>query len=136
MKQLLTLAAATLMLVACGDNPTAPVQAAPRMTPSALRLSAESGPARSELTLTISDVRERLIPLLENAAAAERLGALMTQTQAVVDQGDLDEAHRLLLDAQAVTDPNGDGTSAELGDPADVAVLRLTIENLAAATKS
>jgi hypothetical protein len=135
MKHPRTIAAVALLLAACSDNPVAPPMEVTRMTPSAARFSASGESAASELTPTIADVRERLIPLVQDAAASERLGSLMAQTQLLVDQGDLAEAHRLLLEAQSVVNPNGDGTSADLGDPADIAVLRLTLENLSAATR-
>ena len=135
MKHPRTIAAAALLLAACSDNPVAPRESATPMAPSSLRLSVASASAASELTLTISDIRERLIPLLDNAAASERLGTLMAGVQAAVDGGDVGAAHLLLLDARAVADPNGDGTTGDLGDAANVAVLRLTIENLVSATE-
>ena len=136
MKHPRSIAAAALFLAACGENPVAPKVEAAAMRPSTLRLSATSVPtaATSELDLTIADIRERLIPLLENAAASERLETLMAGVQAAVERGDIADAHRLLVDAQLVADPNGDATPGDLGDPANVAVLRLTLENLASAT--
>ena len=134
MKHPRSIAAAALFLAACSDNPVAPKLETASMAPSSLRLSATSAPAASELGLTIADVRERLIPLLENAAAADRIESLMAGVQAAVDRGDIADAHRLLVDAQLVADPNSDGTAGDLGDPANVAVLRLTLENLASAT--
>jgi hypothetical protein len=135
MKHPRTIAAAALLLAACNDNPTAPPVAG-RLAPSAMRLSVSDASATSEIGLTITDVRERLVPLLDNAVAAERLQSLMADVQAAVDSGDMAGAHRLLVDAQAVADPNGDGTAGDLGDPANVAVLRLTLENLSTATAS
>jgi hypothetical protein len=134
MKHSRSIAAAALFLAACGENPVAPKVESAAMTPSTLRMSATSVPAGSELDLTIADVRERLIPLLENAAAAERIESLMAGVQAAVDRGDIADAHRLLVDAQLAADPGGDATAGDLGDPANVAVLRLTLENLASAT--
>lgn len=136
MKHPRTIAAAALLLAACNDNPTAPPAADRSLAPSSLHLSMSTASASSELGLTITDVRERLVPLLENAVAAEHIGSLMADVQAAVDRGDVAEAHRLLLDAQAVADPNGDGSTSDLGDPANVAVLRLTLENLSTATGS
>jgi hypothetical protein len=134
MKHPRSIAAAALFLAACSDNPVAPKVETTSMAPSASRLSAINAPAASELDLTITDVRERLIPMLENATAAARIETLMAGAQAAVDGGDIAEAHRQLIEAQLLADPNGDGTAGDLGDPANVAVLRLTLENLASAT--
>lgn len=134
MKHPRTVAAAALLLAACSDNPVAPKEEATSLAPSATRFSMASVAAASDLGLTITDVRERLVPLLENATAAERLQSLMAGAQGAVERGDIAEAHRFLVEAQLATDPNGDGTAADLGDPANVAVLRLTLENLASAT--
>jgi hypothetical protein len=136
MKHPRTIAAAALFLAACGDNPTAPPAKATSLAPSSMRLSVIGAPEVSELGLTITDVRERLVPLLENAVAAERIETLMASVQAAVDRGDIADAHRLLGDAKLIADPNGDGLAGDLGDPANVAVLRLTLENLSAATGS
>jgi hypothetical protein len=136
MKHPRTIAAAALLLAACSDNPTAPPAVKRSLAPSRMRLSLSSAAAPSELGLTITDVRERLVPLLENPTAANRIEILMADVQAAVDRGDVADAHSFLVDAQAVADPNGDGSAADLGDPANVAVLRLTLENLASATGS
>jgi hypothetical protein len=136
MKHPRTIAAAALLLAACGDNPVAPPMEATRMAPSAARFSASEASAASELTSPIVDVRERLLPLLDDRAAAEQLESLMAEVQAAVDGGNTAEAHRLLVSAQLLVDPNRDGTSGDLGDPANVAVLRLMLDNLAAATAS
>jgi len=136
MKHPRTVAAAALFLAACSDNPVAPPVQTTSMAPSSVRFNVTNAASASELGLTITDVRERLIPLLENSAAAERIESLMAGVQAAVDRGDIADAHRLLVDAQLVADPNGDGTAGDLGDPANVAVLRLTLENLASATSA
>ena len=136
MKHPRSIAAAALFLAACSDSPVAPKVEKSSMAPSASRFSAINVPGASDLGLAITDVRERLIPLLDNATAAERLATLMAGAQAAVDAGDIAGAHGLLVEAQSVADPNGDGTAGDLGDPANVAVLRLTLENLASATNS
>ena len=136
MKHPRTVAAAALFLAACSDNPVAPPVQTTSMAPSSVRFNVTNAASASELGLTITDVRERLIPLLENSAAAERIESLMAGVQAAVDRGDIADAHRLLVDAQLVADPNGDGTAGDLGDPANVAVLRLTLGNLASATSA
>jgi hypothetical protein len=114
MKRPVTMAA-MLLIAACGENPTAPAVASSRPAPSAPSLSLAS---------------------LADARAAGELTVLVAELKSSVASGDVVEAQRLLTVARSTVDPNGDESTANLGDPADLAALRLTLANLAEAIGS
>jgi hypothetical protein len=137
MKHPRTVAAVALLLAACSDNPVAPVAEKSGFAPSANRsFSVASGSESTDVDLALADVCDRLVPLLTDASAAGQIAQLIADAKVSVEAGDVAAANRLLVEAQRAADPNADGTPANLGDPADLAVLRLTLENLVAATGS
>ncbi|HEU4723403.1 MAG TPA: hypothetical protein VFS59_18735 [Gemmatimonadaceae bacterium] len=135
MKRPVTMAA-MLFAAACGENPVAPEAAPLRPAPTAPSLSMAGSVAPSDVDLTLDDVRDRLVPALVDARAAETLTALVAAIRSSVATGDVAEARRLIAVARVTADPNGDESAAGLGDPADLASLRLTLANLAAALGS
>jgi hypothetical protein len=130
MKRPLTMAAAMMLVAACGENPAAPeaTPAAHRFSPSASLHSLSAAP--SDIDVTLDDMRDRLVPTLTDTKAAGDLTTLIADVKSNIASGDLGEARRLIGVAQATVDPNGDGSAANLGDLADLAVLRLTLANL------
>jgi hypothetical protein len=137
MKRSLTIAAAAMTLAACGENPVAP-----EATPVTRQFSLSAAPnlslaaVPSDIALTLDDLRDRLLPTLTDASVAGELSTLIAGVKSNVASGDLAEARRLVGEARTAVDPNGDESAANLGDLADLAVLRLTLANLDAALGS
>jgi hypothetical protein len=138
MKRSLTIAAAAMTLAACGENPVAP-EATPvtrQFSLSAASPSLSLAAVPSDIALTLDDLRDRLLPTLTDASVAGDLSTLIAGVKSNVASGDLAEARRLVGEARTAVDPNGDESAANLGDLADLAVLRLTLANLDAALGS
>jgi hypothetical protein len=137
MKRPLTMAAAMMLVAACGENP-----AAPEATPAPHKFSATGlankslAAAPSDIDETLDDMRDRLVPTLTDTKAAGDLTTLIAGVKTNIANGDLAEARRLVEVARTTVDPNGDESAANLGDLADLAVLRLTLANLDAALGS
>ena len=91
MKQPLTLAAATLLVVACSDSPVAPLREAP--APSALA-SASSDASSTQLDFTdlTNDVRGRLLPSFDDQVAAKAIETSMLELNAHAIAGEIAEA--------------------------------------------
>jgi hypothetical protein len=137
MKRSLSVAAAALLCAACGENPVAPeATAARQFSPSAMSPSLSVATAPSDIDLTLDDLRDRLVPTLTDASVAGELSTLIAALKSNIASGDLAEARRLVGAARTAVDPNGDESAANLGDLADLAVLRLTLANLDAALGS
>ena len=136
MKRPLTMAAAMMLVAACGENPAAP-EATParRFSPSA-SLSQSLAAVPSDMDETLEDVRDRLVPTLTDDVVAGDLTTLIADIKSNISSGDLAEARRLVGIARTAVDPNGDQSAANLGDLADLAVLRLTLANIDAALGS
>ncbi|MEO6528076.1 MAG: hypothetical protein ABIP93_15755 [Gemmatimonadaceae bacterium] len=130
----LTMALATLLLAACSDSPAAPEPASSTtLAPSRGAMRSISAGIASDIELALDDVRDRLVPMLTNATVANRLRALVGDAESNLDAGDIATAKRLVAEAQVTIDPDADDSSSNFGDPADVAVIRLTLANVASA---
>lgn len=127
---------AGLALVAVSACSEAPTEAL--LQPASAQLSVApvaSAPdvVADDVLLAVDDVRERLLPRLADPDAATRLAAQLTDLRARLDAGDLAAAREVVAGARATVDPNGDESPAGLGDPADLAVIRLVLSNVASA---
>jgi ribosomal protein S20 len=134
MSRPLTMAVATLLLAACSDSPAAPEAANPgRFAPSRAAFSRLGSGVASDINLALDDVRDRLVPTLTNPTVASRLRTLIGDVESKLGSGDVDSAKLLVAEAQVTIDPNADESPSDFGDPADVAVIRLTLANVASA---
>ena len=133
MSRPLVMALATLLLAACADSPVAPeaVATPTRLSPTTMAMKSVGAGVASDIELALHDVRDRLVPTLTNATVADRLRALMGDVESNLGSGDIDTARQLVAEAQVTIDPNADESSSGIGDPADVAVIRLTLANVA-----
>lgn len=91
MKQPLTLAAAALLLVACSDNPVAPVREAPI---AAMGPSRSVGAASAALDFTdlSNDMIVRLLPSFEDQQVAAAIEASMRALTELAASGDIADA--------------------------------------------
>jgi DNA-binding GntR family transcriptional regulator len=91
MKHLLTVAATALMLVACSDNPAAPVREAPRAAvgPS---LSIGASSAALDFTDLSNDMVTRLLPSFDDQAVAATIETSMQELNARAIAGEIADA--------------------------------------------
>lgn len=90
MKQPLTLAAATLLLVACSDNPVAPAREAPvSPTNAAFNVGASSALDFTDLS---NDMVGRLLPSFDDQAVAETIAGSLQELNAHAKAGEIADA--------------------------------------------
>ena len=90
MKQPLTLAAATLLVVACSDNPVAP----PREAPAATKASMSTSAASTQLDFTdlTNDMVGRLLPSFDDQTTAKSIESAMLELNAHAIAGEITDA--------------------------------------------
>ena len=110
MKQLRTLAAATSLLVACGDNPVAPAREAPAAT-MAPSLSVGASSTALDFTDLSNDVIARLLPSFENQQVAATIETSMRELNAHALEGRIAEAQNA---SQAIRSTLKEGVASTL----------------------
>ena len=117
MKHPRTIAAAALLLAACSDNPVAPV-ATPK---SALRagagpsLSATGVAANLDFSTDLESLNSRVVPSLDDAAAAERISAALGSLSGHLSSGDRVAASADITLVRSELKPSL-GSAADLGN--------------------
>lgn len=117
MKHPRTIAAAALLLAACNDNPTAPVATTKSM------LKAGAGPSLSSTAVTASldfsadleSLNSRVVPSLDDRAAAEQISSALASLSAHLSAGDRVAASADIAAARSQLKSDV-GSAADLGN--------------------
>ena len=110
MKQLLTLAAATLMLVACGDNPVAPAREASAAA-AGPSLSVGASSTALDFTDLSNDMIARLLPSFEDQQVAAEIETSIRELNARAVAGDIAQAQTA---SQAIRSALKEGVASAL----------------------